>query len=446
MEDHPSDSETFSARSATALRNLEERAQAALATSREQVSRLEADITKQLEQIAATLQEQTATEAADVEDADRTSAGIIRLTQELERSRTAWDEERSALETARDDLAQQMAQLEAEQRASKEEWQTQLAGFEQKLGEQQSIWNGQRSEWNEQKSSLEREQDELQQKFELALEDVQRFRGRVAELEQDLASCPDTNADDSAEMVALRAERDALSERVNELEHQPVPEIDTHADQQLADLQRRFELAVEDVRELKTKNAQLESQLAAAGGNTSGPAECGGMDMDWESQKRRMLASLEDEGVEDGDPDRQKERATIESTIDMTDAVVADKDREIAELKTQLATAGSNHAASLDEAHAQKFGELVDADEVIAEHRKRIAQIEREMEEKLRAAELELSVERAKIARQKVELEDLRADLDSRRSTHNTIGATAAAAGMPRRRWLSKLGLGGDES
>src|SRR2546430_4799 len=68
---------------------------------------------------------------------------------------------------------------------------------------------------------------------------------------------------DSAELVALRAERDALAARVKELEQRPVSQIDPNAEQQVADLQRRFELAVEDVRELKTINAKLETQLAA---------------------------------------------------------------------------------------------------------------------------------------------------------------------------------------
>ena len=167
--------------------------------------------------------------------------------------------------------------------------------------------------------------------------------------------------------------------------------------------------------------------------------------MDWESQKRRLLASLEDSGEESDDPIQQKERSSIESTIEMTDAVVAEKDREIAELKSQLATSVSDKAVASDAGRAQKVDEIVDADKVIAEHRKRIAQLERETEEKLRTAELELSIERAKMARQKAELEDLRADLESQQSAHDAQGG-GGTSGVPRRRWLSKLGLSGEES
>jgi chromosome segregation ATPase len=369
-------------------------------------------------------------------DAARTE--IERLTRELDSGRA----ERADLQQACDQRAQQAAQLEANERAAREEWKRQLEEFELRLRDQQSKWNAQQSEWEETRRGLEHERDGLQHKFELALQDVQRLRGRVAELEEELSRRPEASHTDSAELVALRAERDALSERVEQLERQPAPQVDADTAQQLADLQRRFELAVEDVRELKSANSKLEAQLAAAGKRTAAPGEGGALD--WEAQKRRLLASLEEESESRDDPQRQQERATIEGTIEMTDAVVADKDREIAELKAQLASGGDRAPAADEEERQRKLDEVIDADEVIAEHRKRIAQIEREMEEKLRAAELELSLERAKIARQKVELDELRADLESQRQSCSTSTA-GATPGAPRRRWLSKLGLSGDE-
>jgi chromosome segregation ATPase len=430
----PSDRENPSARSAAALRNLEQRAQAALAANRDHVLRLEAEITSQLEQIAARLQAESASDAQE-------TAEVGRLHAELENSRSAWAAERMALEAARDDLTHQVTKLEAEQRQTKDEWQKQLAEFEEKLGQQQSAWNEQRTAWSQERESLERERDELRQKFELALEDVQRFRGRIAELEQDLSRRPETNEADSAELVALRADRTALSERIEQLERQPPAPIDANSEQQFADLQRRFELAVEDVRELKKKNARLEAQLSSAGKQATITTDSGGTD--WESQKQRLLASLEDTGEDQHDPVRQNERVSIESTIEMTDAIVAEKDSEIADLKARLGAAGHAASSRADEEHRQKISEIVDADEVIAEHRKRIAEFEREIEGKLRAAELEISVERAKIARQKAELEDLRAELQSQRYADGEN--SGALPGTPRRRWLSKLGLSGDE-
>jgi chromosome segregation ATPase len=356
-----------------------------------------------------------------------------------------WKVERETLELARDELLNKLARLESHQHGSRDEWQKQLAEFEHKLQDQQASWSAQRGEWDAARATVERDRDELKQKFELALEDVQRFRARVTELEQELARRPAAGQADSAELTALRAERDALAERVETLERQPPAQTDADAEEQIADLQRRFELAVEDVRELKTKNAELESRLSAAkrSGGGGGTADSGGMD--WESQKRRMLASLEDEGdsAADGDEERQKERASIEDTIEMTDAVVAEKDREIEELRKQLVEAESAKPEAADRERQQQIDELVSADEVIAEHRKRISQLENEMENKLRATELELSVERAKLAREKSELEELRIDLESRRKTHGEPGSGTKS--VPRRRWLSKLGLSGDD-
>jgi hypothetical protein len=530
MEDNASqsfDSETFSPPSATALRELHDRAQAALSVQRGQVSYLEEEITKRLEAITSAIAEQHVHDEEELRQAAQGRMELERLRRQTDEARSAlhqerseqeaalekrrkeldargakqderakhlaelgceletrqaaidekaseasrreaelhqreaaveaarkqqaaerdqmalresaWKVERETLELARDELLAKLARLESLQHGSREEWQKQLADFEHRLQEQQASWSKQRADYEAACATAEQERDELKQKFELALEDVQRFRARVTELEQDLARRPEASQADSAELIALRAERDALAERIETLERQPVEHMDADSEQQIADLQRRFELAVEDVRELKTKNAELESRLSAAR-SSGGHSDSGGMD--WESQKRRMLASLEDEDGSDVTEERKQERTSIENTIEMTDAVVAEKDREIDELRRQLAEAASDKPQAADNERQQRIDELLNSDEIVAEHRQRIAQLEREMEEKLRAAELEVSVERAKIAREKTELEELRIDFESRRAPHDS---GSGAKSVPRRRWLSKLGLGGDD-
>jgi hypothetical protein len=434
------EAEELGTRAANALRELEDRARTAVAANREQVSRLEAEITGQLDAIASTLASEHEAESQQAADASETRAKLERLTAEYEEAKKSWLDERAELDAAREDRASQAAKLEIEQRKARDEWARQLADFESKLREQQAAWNEQRAESLEARSALEADRDALQQKFELALEDVQRYRSRVGELEQELARRPETTATDSAELVALRAERDALAERIEQLEKQSADGIDANSEQQLSDLQRRFEMAVEDVRELKTTNAQLEAQLAATGGQKPRAADADSMD--WESQKRRLLASLADEGEPAADDlPRQQERARIASTIEMTDEIVAEKDREIVELRAQLARGSS---AASEVAQSERISELLDADEVVVQHRERIAQLERDMEATLRAAELELSLERAKIARERVELDESRAEIESLRNEICPNGPPAP--GAPRRRWLSKLGLNGDET
>jgi chromosome segregation ATPase len=289
------------------------------------------------------------------------------------------------------------------------------------------------------------ERDELKQKFDLALEDMHRLRGRVTELDQELAARPAADQSDSVELVGLRAERDALARRVAELEESTPAPTDSDSAQEMSDLQRRFELAVEDVRDLKKRNSQLEAELEQARSRTANAAPLGvdsaGMSS-WELMKRKMIASLEGE-VDDSDEIdavREQERATIENTIHITDEVVANKDREIAELKSQLATGANAPPVEDDKIHA-----MLDADEVVRQHRERIAQLEREMEDKLRAAELELSVERAKIAREQSQLADLRAELESQRVQGSYSNPGVSQPQTPKRRWLSKLGLTGEE-
>ena len=66
----------------------------------------------------------------------------------------------------------------------------------------------------------------------------------------------------------------------------------------------------------------------------------------------------------------RSQRVRIAGTIEMTDAVIAEKDREILNLKAQLMESASGAG---ENSQSQKITELVDADEVIAEHRERIA-------------------------------------------------------------------------
>lgn len=460
-------------RAATTLRDIEDRARAALSTHRAHIARLEADIIQKLEAASSLTSDALASEGDCGPTNDELRAEADRLRVEAEQARSAWQREkeeldatlaalrsendslresqaqhdvqcdawtteRTALIEERDKLLHKTTELEAQHSRNHQEWRDQFADIEQRLAMQQETWNSRRAAWDETCADHERERAELQHKFDIALEDVQRFRGRVADLEQELARRPESSQTESAEVVALRSERDALAHRVEELEARSTTQIDAEAEQQFADLQRRFEMAVENVRELKTANAQLEAKLSA--GRT--PKTSDGDGSDWESMKRRLLASLEEAG-DDEVALPQKERISITSTIEMTDALVADKDREIQRLKTELADHSNRAEATINVDRQNQLNELLNTDEVIADHRKRIAHLESELQDKLRAAELELSVERARIARQKAELQELQIELDSRRPPAASNGA--AANDPPRRRWLSKLGLGGDE-
>jgi hypothetical protein len=156
--------------------------------------------------------------------------------------------------------------------------------------------------------------------------------------------------------------------------------------------------------------------------------------MDWESQKKRMLASLEEDDRDD--EESVAERQTVEGTIRITDQIVEQKDREIAELKRLLegtsAGAGAGAAAVAD---------LFDGDELIRQEREKLQLAQVEWREKIGKAEIDISVERAKIARERMELEEKLRLYQNEQATRPSDGASAVPEKPARGRWLSRLGL-----
>ena len=396
--------------------------------------------------------EQESTAQADHEELDH-------LQRELEHERSSWQSERQQLETRLRELTTQNAELrselaEAERRlaALQQSVKSDVAVVRNELAAQTAAWQRERAKLSAERGEIS---DELQSvrsqlehsleqeaiasaglvevvpKFELAMEDARRLRGRVAELEQELARRPQGDQHELPELIHLRAERDSLVDQVASLEGRLTNETNADGDQELADLRRRFEMAVEDVRQLKTEKAKLEQDLATVRRSPGAIADV--VASDWEAQKRRMLATLE--GDEPTTPERKRERASIEGTIRITDEVVAEKDREIETLRQQL-----------DDAAGRTSDErIIDADELIRTERERLVALEAELHEKLRAAEMELSMARAKLTRQDSELEKQRHELETLKKAGPSLAASGSKIQEPKRRWLDKLGLGGDQ-
>ena len=215
------------------------------------------------------------------------------------------------------------------------------------------------------------------------------------------------------------------------------------------DLPRRFEMAVDDVRQLKRRIAELEEELAAvpqtavsqSRHKSDGP-------MDWESTKKRLLAELEGDAklAEDKQSLSDDDRMTVEGAIRITDQMVIERDREIDQLKRQL----SNHAASVDsviESNAADRSsiELLDKDEIVQQERQRLLDLQREWQDKLRQAEVEISVHRARIARERSEVDEKLRVLESEKAAfanQQPGGEPSSAKGKkPGGRWLARLGL-----
>jgi hypothetical protein len=184
--------------------------------------------------------------------------------------------------------------------------------------------------------------------------------------------------------------------------------------------------------------AELESWLETQPARVAVRTEPSSGVMDWEAEKRRMLAALEAEGEEGTEP-ATGTRIEIDEVVHRTELLVADKNTEIAELKRLL----QDQTTSLGSVAvgAAAVGDLLDRDAIIQEERENLRRAQAEWQEKLRAAEIEISVERAKLARQRAEIEErLRAQGDAVPS-ETAEAAASKPDKTPSGRWLTRLGL-----
>ena len=417
-------------------------------------------------------------------DAQRTKlaaerAEILALREESEsaraevaQTRERFDAERQQLSAERDQIANLETETKNQRRRIAREFQVQhathLAELERRRVELQALAEASQSDLAEHSTSQQREIQELngqlaqlrkvlngraeelnQLRTESAQQnaEIQKLRAAHDRLAEDLVAHDSAAGADGEQLALLRAERDELARKLAE----PRPanaETDEKTQARLDEMQRRFELAVEDVRDLKRRNADLESRLAnaPAGGAAASSHASGGLD--WESQKRRLLAALEaDEDNESGDDEdverRREERVSIASTISITDRVLDEKDREIADLKQLLGEQSSNLGSLA--VGAQAVAAIFDQDELIRQEREKLARLQDECKEGLRQAEIDISLERAKITRDRAEIDELVAGLKADAADRLAAGEPPGEPGKPakpvRGRWLARLGL-----
>jgi hypothetical protein len=176
----------------------------------------------------------------------------------------------------------------------------------------------------------------------------------------------------------------------------------------------------------------IQAQSAAAG------AQRGGC-LDWETEKRRVLASLESD-FDRHDPQQQAERLRIEDVFQSTERALAEKDLQIEELKRKLRQTGGDDELEADRQAATE--RLLDGDCVVQQERERLRELQEQGREKLRAAEIDMSLQRAKLARDRAELEER-----IRLAECALVGGpvTPGSADRQKRsahgRWLARLGL-----
>ncbi|MDA7951226.1 MAG: hypothetical protein MPJ24_07025 [Pirellulaceae bacterium] len=292
----------------------------------------------------------------------------------------------------------------------------------------------------------------LKQKEESTVEQLDRLKPQQTYLDEQLdflaelcnklatSSSPGTcsrseSSPTEDEFFKILEENERLKKEIEERSNGQTEKIDG---QDYKDLQDRFEMAVQDIRELKTKNNDLKEQLDS----TNTPPGKGHYEdsdsLNWESQKQRLLCQLESD-FDDENPEELQEKINLEGTIRMTDLVVAKKDQEIQELKLLI----ENQSNSIGEVAigAAAFAEMFDNDEIIQEEREKSRALQKELQEKLRQAEIDISLQKAKLAREGTALEDKLLEISEKEKQSSQSSDEATPQKNRTSRWLSQIGL-----
>ena len=123
------------------------------------------------------------------------------------------------------------------------------------------------------------------------------------------------------------------------------------------------------------------------------------------------------------------------------DAELSRRDDEIRELRCLLQQQSETRECGVA-IGAAAIAQMIDADELVQEERQRLQLLQAEWEEKFRQGEIEASLERAKLSRERQQLAVKQTELEEqlehlRRESRQDQEVGSASS----RRWLVKLGL-----
>ena len=240
----------------------------------------------------------------------------------------------------------------------------------------------------------------------------------------------------------LRVELESRQAEWEQTRSQALEQEQTPAQQADTDFLRRYEKVFDEARGLRGRVQELEQQLTQREKSAERPCSASGGVLDWETEKRRILARLEAETADESDADGDRQRLDIGEVVEKTDRIIADKQAEIEALQQVLRSQSSNLGSVAVGAAA--VGNLLDGDPVIREERENLRRLKQQWEERMRASEIETSIERAAIARQRMELEGRIKAFEARQTLASPLSPSTNASRPEkpvRGRWLARLGL-----
>jgi len=330
-------------------------------------------------------------------------------------------------EAAREQAAQQATELEAIRRESHDQIQQLRADFAAARENETQLLRRQLEDVKKQLAVAETARD---RSFEQC--DEQRSALRLSDSSRESTG---------SELAELRAENRKLQQQLANAE-ESASAVPADNSQEVDDLKRRFEMAVQDVRELKTKNVDLTEQLTQAKSSSGRAPIAAAGGGSWESLKQKLMADLDD-SFDAGKPSDQADKVTVENTLKITDEIVAAKDHEIEELQRLL----DSQAKQVGDmaVGAAAVAQMLDTDELVKQEREALKRLQDQLREQLRQAELDISLERAKLAREKSEMEEKLRCLETEKANLSSIYSETSSDNGKKpkgRKWLTRLGLG----
>ncbi len=323
---------------------------------------------------------------------------------------------RDATREATDQVQQRSEQLAREQETLEE--------LKQELDAKQDRWEQLQQQTGEQHEAMLSQMQHRQEQLDSRWDEILQRQPQIEE--------------DEARLRHDRDELEKAQEKLQrELDERPTVASEGGGGSGDDEYRRRYEMSLEDIEEIKAEKAELQRQLAAAAENSPMAAAPGsGGTLDWEAEKQRILASLESD-YDGEDEEETAEKLKIEEVIQTTERSLSEKDREVDELKHLL----ENQSGNLDSmaVGAAALGEMLDQDAIVMEERERLKTMQDEWQDKLRKAEVDISVERAKIARDRAEIEE-KLRVFEEYGGNQTDGDKQPEKPV-RGRWLERLGL-----
>lgn len=240
----------------------------------------------------------------------------------------------------------------------------------------------------------------------------------------------------------LNREIDKLKEKINLLQDDLGSSIGTGTEaelkKQLTSVRNELMDARHEVVDLRLQCNELASRLA----KFQDPCTINHDTISWEDRKQALLHMLEQQDQEE--LDNAEKILEMKQILEETSVQIQIREKEIADLRSLLEQ--QSIAANGIAVGAAAIANLVDADEIIAEERQRLKEMQAQWEQKQRQGEIEMSLERAKLARERLEIQEklqqLAAERDSiqRAAEHSSQAAPAPHKG----RWWTRLGLKDD--